>query len=59
MSAGQVHLLIVRGVIAGLSSEDQAKVGAIAQQLRQIVSDEGDIGAVALALVAAEKSAED
>lgn len=59
MSAGQVQLLIVRGVIAGLSSEEQAKVGAIAQQLRQIVSDEGEIGTVAFALVAAEKLAED
>lgn len=47
-------LKLIRGEIAGLPQDDQAKVQAAAQQLRDVIQAAGDHGVMALALVGAE-----
>lgn len=48
------ELIMIRGVIAGLSAEEQAKIAEIAQKIRALVADCGDCGIIALGLVGQE-----
>lgn len=57
--ADQAMLLMVRGVVASLPQEDQDKVKAAADQLRDVINQNGDAGVMALSLVAAEKAIEE
>lgn len=50
----QLTLKLIRGEIVGLPADDQAKVQAAAQQLRDVIKAAGDHGFLALALVGAE-----
>lgn len=49
-----ITLKLIRGEIAGLALDDQAKVQAAAQQLRDVIKAAGDHGVMAMALVGAE-----
>lgn len=53
------QLLIIRGVIASESPENQAKIMATADKLRAVINEAGDVGMLALALVGAESAAQD
>lgn len=48
------ELLAMRGLISSLPDEQKAAVNRCAESLRQMVSDAGDIGQLALALVGVE-----
>lgn len=50
----QLTLKLIRGEIAGLPKDDQDKVHAAAQQLRDVIKAAGDNGVMAMALVGAE-----
>lgn len=56
-------LLIVRGKIAGLPSEQQTSIKKVADQIRNLWKDadakEPGIGTMALALISAEAGAEE
>ena len=53
-AADQLTLKLIRGEIAGLPADDQAKVQVAAQQLRDVIKAAGDHGFLALAFVGAE-----
>lgn len=57
-AANRVQLLMIKGVISELPQEQQDKINAIATTFRNVIAANGDLGAVALALVGAELAAE-
>ena len=56
MTSEEQQLIMLRGTIAGLPDEQQIKIKALACLIREMVSQDKEIGTVALALVAAELS---
>lgn len=52
--AEDLQHIIICGVIAQMPAEHQAKIHEAAQALRKTISEAGDFGQVALALVGAE-----
>lgn len=50
----KLSLLLIKGSIADLPADDQARVQQAAQQLRDVVKAAGDHGVMAMALVGAE-----
>lgn len=56
--AEDVQLLLMRGHIASLPDEDQAKVKAAREQIAALVESLGDHGLLGFALYGAEKAAE-
>jgi hypothetical protein len=55
MTAEQVVLTMIRGVIAELPTEQQAQVKECADKLRAAIAEYGENGTVAMALVGAEE----
>lgn len=53
----QLVLLAMRGAIAGLPTEDQAKVKECAAKIEAVVAEYGDHGKFAVGLVGAEMAA--
>lgn len=55
-----INVLLIRGVIAGLDEQQQARVKECADKLRAIVTEYGDqgLGLMAIALVGTELQAE-
>ena len=51
--------LILRGVISTLTREEQDKIYAVADTLRKITQDNGDIGKIAIGLLALELANEE
>jgi hypothetical protein len=58
MNAEQATLNTIRGVIYGLALSERETVEKCAEEIRQIVARHTMYGALALALVGAEKAAE-
>jgi hypothetical protein len=59
MTLNEEQLLIVKGMISEFSKEDQDKVNAIANKIRELAEDNGSpYGLIALALVGLEKQRE-
>lgn len=52
---GTVMLTIVKGILADLSEEDQAKVKECKERLSQIVQENGQLGLVALTYLSVEE----
>ena len=57
MTAEEVVLTMIRGVISELPAEEQAKVKECAGKLRATIEEYGDTGMFAMALVGAEMQA--
>lgn len=55
---GQAAVYMLKGILSEASPEEQAKVNKAADEIRTMVSLNGDEGKVALALVVAEVAAE-
>lgn len=53
----KVQRLIIQGVIAELPEADRTKVEECVAKLRQVIAQEGEYGALALALVVSEQDA--
>jgi len=58
MKQEELVLTLMRGAIAGLPAEQQAKVQECAEKLRALVKEYGDEGKCACGLVGAELSEE-
>ncbi|MGZ8888021.1 MAG: hypothetical protein ACXW1D_00515 [Halobacteriota archaeon] len=54
MTETEMQVLVVKGLISQLPQADQDEVRGIASELRQIIQDGGELGIIALVLVAAE-----
>lgn len=52
-----VQLVLIRGMIASLSDEEQVHIKACATRLREVLKDYEDVGGYALALLGAEMAA--
>lgn len=52
-------LLMMKGVVSDLPAEAQMKVRACLEQLRAVVTEHGDEGLIALALLGLESSAKE
>lgn len=57
MSAERAQLLMLRGVIAEMPPEDQAKVSECADKVRAVMAEHGQHGLLGVVLVAAEEAA--
>lgn len=55
---GQVQLLMIRGIVASMTPEDQEAIRKHAEHLRTYLKEGGAMAQVALALVGAEACAE-
>jgi hypothetical protein len=58
MSQEQMILLMVKGTISVMPTEDQLKIAECANKLKATVAEYGDFGLIALGLVGAEAAAE-
>lgn len=54
MTDAQMQVLIVRGMISLLPQDAQDNIKVISESIRQIVQNGGELGTIALVLVAAE-----
>lgn len=59
MNSERATLLLVRGALSELPQEQQDAVNAAHEKLKAIVTEAGDVGLLALALLGAEIQAED
>lgn len=57
MTDDEQTLLLIRGHIAGMPEEDQARVKAIAEDIRNVLKVGGAHASMALALIGAEQAA--
>ena len=56
MYSEEQQLVMLRGTIAGLPDEQQIQIKSLASLMREMVSQNKEIGIIALSLVAAELS---
>lgn len=57
MRTEEVQLLLLRGVISELPTEDQIKIKQARQELEAVLLKHGDNGMLALALIGCEEAA--
>ena len=57
MTAEQMQLTMIRGMLVSLPAAEQAKVEECAQKIRALAAEYGDLGVGAVALVGAEIAA--
>ena len=58
MTAEKITLTLIRGTIAELPQEEQAKVNSAVEKIRAVMATEGDYARFAIALIGAEMAAE-
>jgi len=54
MTETEMHILALKGMVADLPAEDQAKIKETCEKLRAVLKEAGEHGGIALTLVATE-----